>query len=435
LYEIGFFLMATSETPFPPILLPLASYLGTLAAVRCLGAREIPVVLAESERLVPAVWSRYAARRVASPSPQDPERFIEWLLEFGQREPGHVLYPTGDDVAFLYALHRDELAKRFVLRHPPIATTYSLLNKLRLGELAASVGLSMPRTWLPLDDAAFGEIEAEARFPVVIKPQTQAMLLHHPKGILVQQREDLRRRYAEFAPSCAYHPQAVRYDPNVSRPSVQEYVPHASEDVYGLSGFIDEEGTGFAVRASRKVLQQPRQVGVGLCFEEAEVLPELAQRVRNLLKAAGHFGVFEAEFIEDGGRHLLIDVNPRFYGQMAFDVARGLPLPLLAYHLALGKKDLLAADLAAASNRSAPSGLVYSRTFELKLLLALRRLAGTMSREETRRWHRWLDEHRGRIVDAFDHEGDSRPGEVEMLHHLLRMARHPRSFFRQVVLE
>src|SRR5881394_1421996 len=131
-----------------PILLPMASYHGTLAAVRCFGAAGLHVTLAESSRLVPAVWSRFAARRVSSPGPEAPADFIGWLLEFGAREPGHVLYPTSDDVAWLYAVHREELAKHFVLSVPDARTIYSLLNKTRLRTAAEAVGLSMPRTWI-----------------------------------------------------------------------------------------------------------------------------------------------------------------------------------------------------------------------------------------------------------------------------------------------
>ena len=50
----------------------------------------------------------------------------------------------------------------------------------------------------------------------------------------------------------------------------------------------------------------------------------------------GYFGVFEAEFIRLGDERLLIDFNPRFFGQMGFDVARGLPIVGLAYEAALG---------------------------------------------------------------------------------------------------
>ena len=65
-------------------------------------------------------------------------------------------------------------------------------------------------------------------------------------------------------------------------------------------------------------------------------MPELAAGLERLVARVGFSGVFEAEFIDPQGQAVLIDFNPRFYNQMGFDIARGLPLPLLAYYDALG---------------------------------------------------------------------------------------------------
>ncbi len=187
----------------------MPSYHGTLAAMRCLGAAGIPVTVAEGNPLVPALWSRFAARRVRCPDPANPSRFMRWLLEFGAREPGHVLYPTSDDLAWLYSMHRDELAKRFVLRHPSPQVTYGLLNKIRLRTAAEAAGISMPRTWVPANDRDFAEIETTARFPVVIKPQTQILFQPHAKGVPVWRPQDLQRSYAEFSSATRYDDQLM----------------------------------------------------------------------------------------------------------------------------------------------------------------------------------------------------------------------------------
>ena len=423
------------RTADPPILLPMAAYHGTLAAVRCLGAAGIRVTLVESRLLVPAVWSRYVWRRTRAPSPElQPERFIEWLLEFGARNERHVLYPTSDDVAFLYAAHRAELGRHFHLHHPSLESTWEVLNKTRLEHAARAVGLAVPRTWVPRDEATFERIAAEAIFPVVIKPQTQALLHPHLKGVVVATAAGLRPRHREFTAAARHDALVVAHDPSVGIAAVQEYALFASEDVYGISGFIDESGEQFVARASRKILQQPRELGVGLCFEEAEVVPELAAKVRALCLRAGHHGVFEAEFIQDrGGAHQLIDFNPRFYGQMAFDVARELPQPLLAYEHALGRPESVARLVAAARSRTGPRDVIYCRRFELELMVALRRLFGSMSREEAARWRGWLSQHEARLVDAVQAPHDRRPGVVEALHLLEGFVRHPRSFVRRLL--
>ena len=51
----------------------------------------------------------------------------------------------------------------------------------------------------------------------------------------------------------------------------------------------------------------------------------LAAAVARLCRGLGYFGAFEVEFLREGERRMVIDFNPRFYGQMAFDVKRGLP--------------------------------------------------------------------------------------------------------------
>jgi hypothetical protein len=56
-----------------------------------------------------------------------------------------------------------------------------------------------------------------------------------------------------------------------------------------------------ALRAATKVLQRPRKLGVGVCFEGVPVHQELASRLLDLFKRVRYHGVFEAEFIETRG--------------------------------------------------------------------------------------------------------------------------------------
>src|ERR1700737_3008599 len=109
---------AARRTDDAPVLLTMAGYHGTIAATRCLGAHGIDVTIADPRLVAAARWSRFARRSVFCPPAQDADRFVSWLLEFGARSPGHVLYPTSDDLAWLCALHRDELAKNFRLYQP-----------------------------------------------------------------------------------------------------------------------------------------------------------------------------------------------------------------------------------------------------------------------------------------------------------------------------
>ena len=68
----------------------------------------------------------------------------------------------------------------------------------------------------------------------------------------------------------------------------------------------------------------------------------LVEAIRRLCREVGYFGVFEIEFLRVLDRGwAVIDFNPRFYHQMGFDIARGLPLPIWAYLGASGREVFL----------------------------------------------------------------------------------------------
>jgi len=415
--------------PVAPALLTMASYSGTLAAARCLGAHGVPVTVADPDLLAMARWSRHATRRVFCPPVQRADRFLPWLLEFGRRFPGHVLYPTSDDTAWLYALHAGELGGSFRLYQPPVEALYTLLNKRRLRQACTRAGIECPRTAFPQDASEVRKLGAEVGFPLIIKPQTQILFWPHAKGALASSPEDLAAGYEGFVRRTAYARAVLEYDPGVAHPMLQAYVPGAAEGIYNLSGFVDESGDLFAVRASRKVLQRPRRLGVGLCFQEASVDPSLAAKLHLLCRQVRYHGVFEAEFVEDRGRFLLIDFNPRYYGQMAFDIGRGLPLATLAHRGALGQREglRLLLEEAARVPLQARGEKVFCNGIELRMLLRIQRLWGAMAPAELARWRSWLQGSPDRRIDAILDREDRGPAVAKVMSELLSLVRHPRS--------
>jgi predicted ATP-grasp superfamily ATP-dependent carboligase len=421
------------EAPNPPILLTAADYNGTLAAARCLGRAGVPVEMADGRWLTSGRWSRYVSRRFSAPGPEHPHQFMEWLLSFGKRGPGRVLYPTSDDVAFLYALHREQLQLHFRLYQPPIETIYTLLNKRRLQQAARAVGLEMPQSWLPGNDGDLASLSATLRFPVIIKPQTQILFFPHPKGALVHQPSELAAAYSSFTRSAKYAGELLSFDPTAGRPMLQEFYPRAALGIYNLSGFIDMAGDLLVVRASRKLLQRPRRLGIGICFERAPVREDLVERLAALCRHVGYFGVFEVEFIEDGDRMLLLDFNPRFYGEMGFDSARGMLLPMFVYYAAMGRREDLRRAVEAGRAAGEARVRAFCHRFQLEVVLWTQRFSGRLSRSEVSRWRSWLSVHRGYVVDAVLDRDDWFPGLVEVAAHLYDCVRHPRGFMNQIL--
>ncbi|MGC4121425.1 MAG: carbamoyl-phosphate synthase [Myxococcales bacterium] len=423
--------------PVAPVLLTAGNYYGTLAAVRCLGRRGVPVTMAESKLLAPARWSRFVTRQVRCPDLGDAHEFLRWAVRFGEANPGHVLYPTTDDLAWLFARHRAELGRHFALVSPSLEAVYALLDKKRLHAAAAQAGIDTPRSWFPRSTDDLAAIAAQARFPLLVKPRTQVLFESHSKGARAESAGELASKWRAFAASNRCAPALLEQDPDAGTPILQELHAEAEQGIYSLSGFVDETGELFVCRASTKVLQRPRKLGIGLCFEEAPVDAPLAERLRRMCLALGYHGVFEAEFIATGDRKLLIDFNPRLYSQMAFDIDRGMPLPLFAYLAATGDREALKAEVEHAQLREARSqpARAYTHHFIFEVLLRGQGASGRLTRDEVRTWRRWLQDHGAWTTDAVADPDDGLPALVDVAQHLAGYARHPRAFVRSMILD
>ncbi len=428
----------TSGSPATaPFLLTMPEYNGTLAAVRCLGDHGVPVTMAETSLSAPARWSRYVTRRAAAPPIMDAERFLDWLIEFGVRNSGHVLYPTCDELAWLMAARAAELRRHFELYQPPERAILSLLDKKVLHEQCGELGIPTLTSVFPETADAALRSGKELGVPLLLKPRTQILLTSRNKGVLVTEARALPRAYAEFVTANRYHPLFARAVPGIERPMLQTYCPEAAAGIYSLAGFIGEQEHQVVARGAMKVLQRPRRLGVGMCFEEAPVDDAALASLVRLCRRVGYYGVFEAEFVPRGGLLHLLDFNPRFYGQMGFETARALPLGYMAWLAARGDTAGLDEAIRLARQWQEGRGYVYCHRSYLKLVISLRRLAGRMPPDEAARWLSWLESRRaqGLAIDATHAAHDRGPGWASRGHELYRALRHPRSFLLTTVLE
>lgn len=265
---------------------------------------------------------------------------LAWLRRFGSEQPGHVLYPTSDELAWLIAAHWEELSGLYRLYTPPLESLMRLLDKANLFNDAAAAGLDVPETRMPRDES---EVEACGRaigFPLYVKPRAQVFGRGLGKGTRVNNHVELLREWRSQRSASSYDPEVLNRLPNLSLPIVQSCLSD-TERIHTVDGFVDETGELVCTLSCVKVLQRPRGSGAGIVFEHAETHPAIEQALRRLFTTVGYFGVFDAEFIEHGERKLLIDINPRFYNHMSFETDRGLHLPWLAYLAATGDRQAL----------------------------------------------------------------------------------------------
>ena len=411
----------------PPALLADGAWYGTLAAVRDLGMHGVPVTLATDTKLVPARWSKHVTSTVDAPATGDRSKFLQWLLEFGKQHPGHVLYPTSDDVAWLVAANIDELREFFLVSAPPLASLVQLLDKARLVEHARACGLDTPETRVPKNEEELEQVAQAIGFPAFVKQRMQLFGARGTKGMRVASGEQLLKAWRSLRYESEYDPVVSARVPDVELPVVQSCAEH-TERIYTLNGYFDAPLDLWTCMACVKVLQRPRGKGAGVVFEHAEVVPEIAAKLRALLRATNYSGVFDAEFLESGDRRMLIDINPRFYNHMAFEVERGMPLPWYTYLAACGRTVELAEAIARFEPKPHPG--VYVHRIPTGLLLLAQSLSRGMTSAERQRWRSYLFSRRSAITDPVTTPEDPRPlvGEIALEAH--KMLRHPRSFLR-----
>lgn len=421
----------------PGALLLLGNYGGTLAAARCLGERGVDVVLADSTPLSVARASRYVRNFERAPPLTPGSGFVDWLIEMarrggrgkrGARFRDRVLFPASDESLFVIAKYRADLSEWYRLYIPPFESIYKILNKQLLYAACSRAGVAYPRTWYPEDAAQAREILADAAEPVMIKPKTQAQLPSGSKGIVVAPQVDGVGGYLRFMRNNNYGTDLLRYDPAVAWPMIQSYHSSARHPVYAIAGFMDGSGRAPLARGSRKVLQRPRNMGIGIGFEAADVDPTLLVRIEALCRDLGYEGIFDVEFIGVDGEWLLIDFNGRTYGQMAFEVARGLPAPYLHYLAAVGDTLRYEEEYARAAHWRPAGGEAYGHARLIEIIAMGQRTWELLSGCPSEHWDRWLDSRNGRLTDAVRWRGDPGPSMIDIVRHATDFMRHPRSF-------
>ena len=405
--------MHSGWTPRAPVVLTMPAYGGTLAAVRQLGSHGIRVIVAGHQILDAARWSNRASRFVYCPPIQETDRFIEWLIAYGERRPGHVLLPTSDRTALLFSSNLKALEAHFRLYQPSAETLIKLLDKKRLGEACSRVGLDVIPSWFPSNEDEVRVFARKLPYPLLVKPRTQVRRLGRDKGVVVRDPDALISAYSAYVRRERYL-RGLSELSDADKPMLQQFIEAANEPVHSVSGFIDRTGDLMAVRGARKLLQRMPPVGIGVCFEAVPLDDAPVEAVRRLCREVGYFGVFEVEFLRLDRRWAVIDFNPRFYHQMSFDIARGLSLPMWAYLGACGQEKRLRCDMRGARvPEGAPTAFYDGFTF--RALLTALTITGRLSTVDRANWKRWCERDRVGPVDIAMDKLDPLPGFVHAL--------------------
>ena len=307
-----------------------------LAFTRSLGRAGVPIRVYAQQRFPVARLSRYCSHFATCPNPEDADVFLPWLRDEVARGDIGLVAPTSDLMAFYMGEYPECFPAAQVAAMPTPAAIRQALLKDRFDAACREHRLQGPLTHFPTSEAEAAALAERLPYPVILKPKSHVGV-GLARGLVVHNPSELRAQFRPYPirPSCA---DIIARYPELVWPMIQEYVPGALAHLYSISGLLGADGTVLAWAGSRKTLQWPPTLGVGVVFESWQAREPIERGLRFAQQVLGR-GIFELELIYDPRvqDYVAIDLNPRAHGHISFDMARHNDLPLWWYQLACGE--------------------------------------------------------------------------------------------------
>ena len=291
-----------------------------VAATRSLARAGYRVTVGSTESWSKAGWSRGAEGSFQYPPPgSDPDGFVGAVRAELARGGAAVLMPMTESSTIPISLHRTllEAAGAHMLL-PPHEVLLRVFDKSAMTDLARSLGVAVPRTWVVDAASNIAALLRELPFPVVLKPNVS------------QQRTTSGGSAPTGAPEYAtdsrqFADRLANLWKRCSSVLVQEFVVGTGAGYFALMRHGELRGE-FAHRRIRDV----RPTGSGSALRQS-VAPSAAIRDAslNLLRAVGWHGVAMVEFrLRPDGTPVFLEINGRFWNSLALAVHSGVDFPL-----------------------------------------------------------------------------------------------------------
>jgi len=295
-----------------------------LAVARSLAPRGVPVYGVDEQRHEIGHYSRWLRRdpRIAYEPPGP--ALLEGLLRFGAEQPRPpVIFLGGDPYMDFVAENHAALRERFVLADSMRPEVNSVLvDKRSFYERCQALGVSMPTTFFPADDAAARAAARELRYPAIVKPALAHVVRTRLRGAKLVEVENPDALVSWWQRFRSWGTDSV----------LQEIVPGPEANIM-VAGLYT--GADLAVRSlftARKSRQYPPMYGSG-SYMEACWSEEIAALSTDLIRKLGYRGVAGTEYKWDERDRTwkLIEVNPRPTLWFALPRAAGVDVVWDAY--------------------------------------------------------------------------------------------------------
>jgi predicted ATP-grasp superfamily ATP-dependent carboligase len=290
-----------------------------VACTRALARSGYHVEVGSDEGWSKAGWSRYASGSFRYPSPQEePDAFVEALRARLVKHGPAVVLPMTEKATLPISARRHVLTGAGgMMVLPPHETLLKVFDKRVMTDLAASLGLTVPRTWQVTSAAELASVERDAIMPVVLKPSSSQEETT-AGGSVTTGAPVYARSIAELR--TAWQQLSRR----ASSILVQEFIPGSGAGYFALMVHGKCRGE-FAHRRIRDV----RPTGSGSALRVSVEPPALMRKQSlALLEAVNWHGVAMVEFrVRPDGQPVFLEINGRFWNSLALAVHAGVDFP------------------------------------------------------------------------------------------------------------
>jgi len=289
-----------------------------LAIARSLGRRGIEVHAAPSDFSSPALCSRHiAAVHRLPPYPLDPAAWESALAGLIAQRGFRLVVPTSDSGLFMLRHHAEALGReRLGIAGEPALDIFS--DKANTRVLAEAHGVPVAKGMLIEGGESAAAVAATLGLPLLLKPRTSYALGDVKTKRSARVVRDLGGLAAELGSGAWDGCVAESFFPGV-----------------GVGVSVLARGGRIVLAYQHRRLHESSETGASTSRVSEPVDPALLAAVRPLAAAAALDGVAMFEFRLDRRtrRHVLLEVNPRFWGSLPLAVAAGADFPALWWDL------------------------------------------------------------------------------------------------------
>jgi D-aspartate ligase len=298
-----------------------------LGVARSLGRRGIPVCVIDDQHSI-SQFSKYVTRVVRVKDLRDENCTVDSVMEIGERYglKGWVLFPTRDETVAAFSRHRDRLAEFFRVTTGSFDSVRWAWDKKNTYDLAAELGIPVPRTFNPRTERDLKELYAY--LPLALKPSVKENFFY-ATGAKAWRAETPDQLNEVFRKAI----QQIRPEEIL----IQEIIPGDGQRQYSYCAFF-RDGVAHSTLVAKRLRQHPREFGRAATYVETVEHPEIEELSERFLRAINYYGLVEVEFKQDprDGRFKLLDVNARTWGFHSISGPAGVDFPYLLYADQLG---------------------------------------------------------------------------------------------------